>query len=134
MTRSGQDVVRCIGCEAYQYNAPRIETGRAIRSLSTRPNIKPSVRARIFEQFSYGCLVCGRGPPEVDPELDHIIPREAAELAGMLDDLIDSEDNLAPLCAECNSGKRAVFTVATIKLMYRALAMRQKIAEGGRDP
>ena len=35
----GQDVVRCAKCATYQYNAPRVETGRKIRSLATREGV-----------------------------------------------------------------------------------------------
>lgn len=126
-TKNGQDVVRCVHCHAYQYCAPRTETGRNVRPVSTRPNLKPSVRYRILEQFGFTCLSCGQGAPDVELTIDHIISRAAAERAGVLDDLIDSDDNLAPMCAECNSGKQAAFTVQTIKLIHRALRMRQRV-------
>jgi 5-methylcytosine-specific restriction endonuclease McrA len=129
VTKNGQDVVRCAECDDYQYCAPRVETGRDVRSISTRPNLKPSVRYRILDEFGYICLICGRGAPEVELVIDHIISRAAAATADLLDELIDSEDNLAPLCAECNSGKRATFTVGTIRLMYRALVMRRHLGD-----
>jgi 5-methylcytosine-specific restriction endonuclease McrA len=130
VTKNGQDVVRCAECDDYQYCAPRVETGREVRSLSTRPNLKPAVRFRILDEFGYVCISCGRGAPEVELTVDHIISRKAAEMAGVLDDLIDSDDNLAPMCAPCNSGKRAAFTVGTIKLMHRALIMRRNLGGG----
>jgi 5-methylcytosine-specific restriction endonuclease McrA len=129
VTKGGQDVVFCTPCSRYVYCAPRVETGRDVRSISTRPNLKPSVRYRILDEFGYICLICGRGAPEVELVIDHIISRAAAATADLLDELIDSEDNLAPLCAECNSGKRATFTVGTIRLMYRALVMRRHLGD-----
>jgi 5-methylcytosine-specific restriction endonuclease McrA len=129
-TKNGQDVASCAACGRYAYCAPRVETGREVRSLSTRPNLKPAVRFRILDQFGYTCIACGRGAPDVELRVDHIISRAAAEMAGVLDDLIDSEDNMAPLCEPCNSGKRAAFTVGTIKLMHRALIMRRDLGGG----
>lgn len=41
----------------------------------------------------------------------------------MLDALIDSEWNLAPMCRECNSGKR-VLGEPSVRLMYRVLLMK----------
>ena len=44
-TRGGQDCVYCGKCDAYQYNAPKTETGRKPRSLSTtHALIKPKQR------------------------------------------------------------------------------------------
>lgn len=123
--RSGQDTVRCARCDRWCYNAPRTETGRKQRSLSTREGITPGQRARILEAFSNACIYCGKRPPEVRLELDHMIPREVAERHGMLDDLIDSEHNLAPACAECNSGRRVLpFGATTVALIYRCLVLK----------
>jgi hypothetical protein len=58
--RGNQDTVFCASCRAYQYNAPRLETGRAVRSLSSRPGITPSQRARIMEEFGHANIACGK--------------------------------------------------------------------------
>ncbi len=122
-TRNGQDVARCQKCDLFQYNAPKLETGRAQRSLATRPGITPSQRARIFAVHDNACIVCGRRPPDVELVLAHIISREIADRYGMLDALIDSEFNLAPMCPEDNSGD-AFLSEPSVRLMYRVLLIK----------
>lgn len=60
-----------------------------------------SVRTRfeVFKRDRFTCSYCGRTPPEVLLEADHIIPRAA----GGTDDLA----NLTTACATCNRGKAA---------------------------
>ena len=48
--RNGQDVVYCSNCGTYQYCRPKSESGRGVRSLRSRPDIKPSQRARVLER------------------------------------------------------------------------------------
>jgi hypothetical protein len=55
--------------------------------------------------------------------LEHIISREMAVRYDMLDAVIDSEWNLAPMCHECNSGHRWV-SEPQVRLMYRCLMMK----------
>ena len=121
--KNGQDCVYCTSCERWLYNAPRMETGRAVRTLSSRPDITPSQRAHVLATHDHACVGCGKRPPEVRLELDHIISREMAEAYDMLDALIDSHWNLAPMCGECNSGKRWV-SEPQVRLMYRCLMMK----------
>lgn len=103
--KSGQQCVYCVGCGRHCYNAPKADLGLAVRSLSSRPGIKPSVRFRVLSATAGHCLRCGRSAPESIINVDHLIPREAAYKAGFLDAFIDSEANLIPLCEECNLGK-----------------------------
>lgn len=121
--RNGQDCVFCSACDAWCYNAPRVETGKATRSVSTRPGITPGQRARIMETHGHACVSCGATAPAVVLHLDHLISREDAERHGFLDDIIDSEWNLAPMCEECNLGKR-VLGSASVRLMYRCLLIK----------
>lgn len=127
-TQGLQDCVYCAGCHRYQYNAPRTETGRKPRTLATREGITPSMRARILDRHDHACIACGKRPPEVRLEMEHIISREVADDFGLLDELIDSEWNMAPMCAECNSGHRWLKRPA-VRLMYRCLMMAQRAAE-----
>ena len=126
--RSGQDCVYCTGCGQWKYNAPRTETGRKKRSLASREGITPATRARILTRHDHTCIACGARPPDVHLTLEHIISREMADHHGMLDDLIDSEWNLAPMCEECNSGHRWIGH-PQIRLMYRCLWMSRHVAE-----
>lgn len=124
-TRGGQDCVYCTTCSQYRYNAPRTETGRKKRSLSSREGITPSARARILDRYQHACVNCGRRAPEVRLELDHIIPRHLAHEHNMLDDIIDSEWNLAPACAECNSGRRSL-NHPQLQLLYRCILVSSR--------
>jgi len=55
-------------------------------------------RFDVLEKYNFSCAYCGRSPPEVFLQLDHIIPK----CKGGTNDI----DNLAPSCWECNNGKR----------------------------
>jgi 5-methylcytosine-specific restriction endonuclease McrA len=123
-TKHLQDVVNCAVCGTYAYCAPRVETGRAQRTLRTRPDIAPSRRWRILETHDHKCVGCGASG---DLQLDHLISRSDADAHGFLDSIIDSDDNLAPMCPECNSGKRPTGS-ASIRLMYRLLTIKAKAA------
>ena len=91
-----QDVVRCSNCDRHCYNAPRTELGLKPVTLASRPDIKPSRRFRILDAHGHACVSCHR--TDVDLQIDHLISREAADRLGFLDELIDSDLNLAP-CA-----------------------------------
>lgn len=60
-----------------------------------------SVRTRfeVFKRDRFTCSYCGKTPPDVLLECDHIIPRAA----GGSDDIT----NLTTACKECNAGKSA---------------------------
>lgn len=118
-----QDTVYCEN-HTYQYNAPRTETGLKPVSLTDRNGLTPGQRNRVLSAYGHACFMCGARPPDVTLHIDHIIPRKAAHEAGLLDDLIDSEDNLAPLCSTCNSGKRDTLDLA---LVIRTLTIRYRI-------
>lgn len=119
VTSGGQDVVRCDACNNYLYCAPRTETGRAQRTLSTRPGITPAQRYRVLERCGHRCVACGAMG---DLQMAHLIAREDAEREGFLDEVIDSDLNLAAMCPECNSGQRPQGSVA-VTLMYRCLLL-----------
>lgn len=120
--KGGQDLLHCTDCGRWQYNQPRTESGRKERTLATREGLTVGQRARVLETHGHACVYCGKRPPEVRLEIEHLIPRALAEKYGMLDELIDSADNLAPACPECNSGQRhAPFTPRRVALIVRAL-------------
>jgi hypothetical protein len=61
--------------------------------------MRPSVRFDVFKRDGFTCAYCGRKPPEVTLEVDHIIPRaEGGD---------DAVDNLTTACMDCNRGKGA---------------------------
>lgn len=117
-----QDTVRCTTCDRFAYNAPRTETGERKVSLTSRPGITPSRRYRILDSHGHACVSCHR--TDVDLHLDHLVSREDANRYGFLDDIIESDLNLAPMCAECNSGKGG--SSASVQLMYRCLVVASK--------
>lgn len=123
---NGQDVVRCADCDRYAYCRPRSESGRPVASTRSNAAIKPSVKARILATYGHQCIACGRSPVVhgVVLDIDHIIPVALAAEQGIPDDLVRSEANLAPLCAECNRGKQADIDAISIQLVYRVLVLK----------
>jgi hypothetical protein len=121
-TKGGQDCIYC-ECGRHNYNAPKVETGRAVRRLSERPDIKPSRKWRILDTHGHRCVACGEHEKHL--QIAHLISREDADRHGFLDEIIDSDLNLVPMCAECNSGQRPHGSVS-VQLMYRCLLVSTK--------
>lgn len=119
-TKGGQDVVYCSAYGAYQYCAPRTETGRAARSVR-RTSIPPSKRARVLAAHNNTCVGCGSHPPDVELTLGHLVPRQDALELGLPEHLADHDYNLAPMCPECNLGIGR--SPIAIGLMYRLLLL-----------
>lgn len=120
--RNGQDCVFCGECGRYQYNAPRTETGREQRSLRSRPSIPPSKRARILERDNYTCVLCHH--VDVPLSVGHLISVESGQDLGLADvDLYDDE-NLAAMCAECNSGQ----SKTPVSLRFLAYVLQARLA------
>jgi 5-methylcytosine-specific restriction endonuclease McrA len=101
-TKSGQDCVYCTECGAFQYNAPRTETGREVRSLRTRPDISPSQRTRILDRDGGTCILCHSSDRPLD--IGHLISVDDGNKIGLTEAQIYHDDNLAAMCAPCNSG------------------------------
>lgn len=62
--------------------------------------IRPSVRFDVFKRDNFTCAYCGRRPPEITLEVDHIIP--------LAEGGTDDPENLTTSCWDCNRGKGAV--------------------------
>jgi hypothetical protein len=94
-------------------------------SSATRKRRKISYRTRfrVLERDCFACRYCGRRPPEVALEVDHVYPHAK----GGDDDI----ENLATACEDCNVGKRdsvldewrcaAVLTSHAVALAYLTL-------------
>lgn len=67
--------------------------------MSERKPISKGRRFDIFKRDSFTCRYCGRRPPEVVLELDHVHPVSKGGT--------DDEINLATSCYDCNRGKKA---------------------------
>lgn len=61
------------------------------------------LRYRMFREWSWKCMSCGRTPPEVKIHVDHIKPRSKYP------DLELSIENLQLLCEDCNMGKSNLY-------------------------
>ena len=104
--RNGQDTVRCAECYKYQYNAPRVETGREQRSVSTtHAAIKPKQRARIIDRAHGRCESCGR--KEGVLHVGHWLSVDSAMSLGLSEAEINDDENLYIACEECNLGQGA---------------------------
>lgn len=64
-----------------------------------RQSLSKSLRFDIFNRDAFTCQYCGRLPPTVMLQVDHII---AVSKGGTND-----RENLVTSCAECNGGKKA---------------------------
>jgi 5-methylcytosine-specific restriction endonuclease McrA len=102
---NGQDTVRCAGCGRFAYNAPRVETGKRQRSVSTvHAAIKPKQRMRILERAGAKCEVCGA---RSNLHVGHILSVSAGLTYGLDESLLNDDENLLCLCEECNLGQGA---------------------------
>lgn len=100
-----QDCVYCLGCNRFQYNAPRAETGKPVRSVrsSRDVDISPSLRAEIlFERAGGRCEICHNIGVEL--HVGHLLSVDAGRAQGMSDADLNSPDNLAAMCSACNLG------------------------------
>ena len=91
---------------------------------TAQPSVSKSLRFDIFRRDSFTCLYCGRRPPDVVLELDHVHP---VSKGGTNDEL-----NLVTSCYDCNRGKAAKDLGAVVPrpdadLMF--LEVQQELAE-----
>lgn len=100
--KSGQDTVRCLACDSFCYNAPRVETGREVRRVKTREEIKPSKRAEILLRDGHRCVLCHTADGIL--HVGHIISVDAGTRCGMTEDEVHDDENLAAMCEACNLG------------------------------
>jgi 5-methylcytosine-specific restriction endonuclease McrA len=104
--RGSQDVVRCARCKRHCYNAPRVETGKAVRTVQTvHEAIKPKLRARILERATGRCELCGKGPGSgAAMHVAHMVSVKQGLANGLTEVELNSEENLICACDECNLG------------------------------
>lgn len=100
--RNGQDTVRCAECNRFCYNAPRTETGREQRSVTTvHAGIKPKQRARIILRDGGRCILCGSTG---NLHVGHLVSVDAGMRYGLTDQEINHDENLVAMCEVCNLG------------------------------
>lgn len=61
--------------------------------------ISKTLRFEVFKRDGFQCQYCGRQPPEVILEIDHILPRKRKGK--------NNPENLITACFDCNRGKGA---------------------------
>jgi 5-methylcytosine-specific restriction endonuclease McrA len=69
------------------------------KASKVRSGVPARVRWLVFSRDSFACKYCGRRPPEVVLQVDHVVSVKAG--GG------DEPDNLVTSCADCNLGKGA---------------------------
>jgi hypothetical protein len=100
--RNGQDCVFCGRCRTFQYNAPKSETGREPRTVTRVHNgVKPKQRSRILERATNHCEICGA---RQDLHVGHLISVARGMEMGLTEADLNSDENLAAMCSECNLG------------------------------
>ena len=100
--RGSQDCVFC-ECGAFQYNAPKTETGRApVTVTAAHEAIKPRQRARILLRDGRACVICHR----IDRPLHvgHLLSVDAGLSVGLTIRELNDDCNLAAMCDACNLG------------------------------
>lgn len=107
ITKGGQDCVYCMMCGAFQYNAPKTETGRKTRSVSTvHSAIRPKQRSRIIDRANGRCERCGASKETTTTGLHvgHVVSVKAGLQFGLSALEINSDENLIAECDQCNLG------------------------------
>ena len=105
--RGAQDCVWCATpeCNTFQYNAPRVETGKKVRSTRTvHEGITAKVRARVLTRANRHCELCGKSA-EVSPlQVGHLLSVDSGVTLGFTELQLNDEENLCAMCDECNLG------------------------------
>jgi hypothetical protein len=83
--------------------------------------VSKRLRYEILSRDGEACCKCGRRPPDVELQVDHVIP---VALGGS-----DEPSNLQTLCKECNSGKSSVPPDAPLvaQVSSQAVAMAEAL-------
>lgn len=125
-TKGGQDCVYC-ACGKFQYNAPKTETGRKVRTVSTTHEaISPKQRSRVIERANCHCERCGKSAAAsvTGLQVGHILSVEEGHAQGLPDSIINSDENLIAECDECNLGHGK--GVLPVRLLVALLVARAK--------
>ncbi len=79
--------------------ASRAEVIVALKRTKTM-GVSKKVRFEVFKRDKFTCQYCGKRPPDVVLECDHIVPRAKGGQ--------DEIQNLTTACFDCNRGKRDI--------------------------
>lgn len=75
----------------------QMKCGKYYRNTEGRISKSLKKRFKILYDHRFACVYCGRRPPQVELQLEHLQPRNKGGT--------DMEDNLVPACKDCNLGK-----------------------------
>lgn len=90
--------------------------------MANRKPISKKKRFDIFKRDGFSCAYCGRVPPQVVLEVDHVVP----VIYGGEND----EDNLVTSCFDCNRGKRGEsLSVVPESLKEKAASIQEAEAQ-----
>ncbi len=90
--------------------------------MSNRKPISKKIRFEIFKRDDFTCQYCGRKPPAVVLEVDHIVP-----VSGGGKNL---EHNLITACFDCNRGKgNGGLEITPINIKEREGLIKEKIVQ-----
>lgn len=78
------------------------EVDEDVRSVSSRPDIKPSQRARILQRAGAACELCHRTDRPL--HIGHFLSLKEGREVGASDIELYDDENLLALCDECNLG------------------------------
>lgn len=129
-TKNGQDVVRC-ECGRFQYNAPKTETGRKPRTVSSvHEAIKPKQRMRIIQRASGRCELQFADCTQCNIHVGHMISVASGIERGMTEQEINDDENLCAMCDRCNLGLgdepfslRLAVNIVLSRIKYREKAV-----------
>lgn len=62
-------------------------------------SLTPRLRFAVLQRDGFRCRYCGHHPPDVQLQVDHIVPRSRGGS--------DDPENLPTACSDCNQGKSA---------------------------
>jgi hypothetical protein len=122
-----QDVAYCTQCDAYIKNVPRKETGKPQRHIKTRDGISGELRNKVLILRANGrCEICGGSGTDHNPlQVGHLVSVENGRRAGISDDELNHEENLAAMCAACNSALGS--STVPARLLMRVFMMRMTL-------
>lgn len=93
----------CGECGRHVAFVSKVDAGVKTRTIqTTHAAIKPKTRARILERATSRCEICGRRDGIL--HVSHLLSVDAGHAAGLTDEEINCDENLASLCEECNIG------------------------------
>lgn len=79
---------------------------RKRKSNADAPPVSRTLRMEIMRRDKRRCVFCGKSPPEVEIEVDHIIPRSLINKLHLDQALHTAPENLCVMCFDDNRGKR----------------------------